>query len=205
MASTTHRKISRKELKQPDEFVTILDELGDWFLDNLTQVIIGAAVLIVVVALAFGFSFYEQHQARLVSQQFYQAINALSEKRYQAAAQGFSELAGTSPNSQLGHLSRFYLASAYLAQNQPSKARDALQAFLQNGGETLFRQMALTQLGVVDEELGAFGNAHIAYVEAAGLEGPEKARAEVGSARTLALQGDRRGAIREYQKFLAEN
>jgi predicted negative regulator of RcsB-dependent stress response len=205
MATTTHRRISRKELKQPDEFITIFDQIGDFIADNALQVVIGAVIVVVAIAAAFAFSFYEQHQRGIVSGQFYGAINALGDKRYAEAEQGFSRLAEQSPNSQLGHLAQFYLASTYLAENEPAKARDALQAFLQNGGETLFRQMALTQLGVTDEELGAYGNAHIAYVEAAQLDGPEKARAEVGVARTLALQGDHQGAIRAYQRFLTEN
>jgi predicted negative regulator of RcsB-dependent stress response len=203
--STHHHRISRKELKQPDEFLTVFDQISEFVLGNLAQVVLGTVIVLAVVGLAFAVSLYEQHQDRMASEQFYNAMSAMSEKRYDTAVQGFSQLATEHPNRQLGHLAQFYLGSAYIVQNQPAKAREALQAFLQNGGDTLFRQMALTQLGVADEDLGAYGNSHVAYVEAAGLEGPEKARAQIGAARTLALQGDRLGAIRAYQQFLQVN
>jgi cytochrome c-type biogenesis protein CcmH/NrfG len=65
--------------------------------------------------------------------------------------------------------------------------------------------MALMQLGVTNEDLGDFQSAHAAYVDAAQLNGPEKARAQVAAARTLALSGNSRGAIAAYQQFLQEN
>jgi cytochrome c-type biogenesis protein CcmH/NrfG len=65
--------------------------------------------------------------------------------------------------------------------------------------------MALTQLGVIDEDLNDYHGAHAAYVKAGQLNGPEKERAQVGAARTLALIGDRQGAIAAYQQFLREN
>ncbi len=205
MATPSHRKLSRKALKQPDEFVTTLERVGDLLANNLTRVIIGAVAVVAAAAIGFGFSFYAQHRERVTSAQFYGAINALSNSDYRTAEQNFTALTQDSPTSTLGRLARFYLATTYLAQSQPAKARDALKVYLAEGGDPLFRQMALTQLGVADEDLGDYRNAHVAYIAAAQLTGPEKARAQVGAARTLALLGDRQGAIDAYQRFLKEN
>jgi len=204
MAVPSHRKLSRKALKQPDEFVTTLDWIGDFVANHLARIIIGAVALIAVVVAVFAVSFYQKDRQRSVSRQFYQAINALSDKNYKAAEQGFSRLVIGS-GSNLGRLSRFYLASAYLAQNQTSRARDALRGYLADDGNRLFRQMALIQLGVTDEDLGDYRGARTAYLEAAQLAGPEKTRAQIGAARTLGLIGDRRGAIAAYQQFMREN
>jgi len=205
MATTPHRKLSRKALKQPDEFVTTLDRIGDLVADNLTRVIIGLVAVVAAVAIGLFFSFYSQYRQRITSEQFYRAISALSDKDYKTAEGGFSALAADDSSRALGRLARFYLATTYLAQNKTSEARDALRNYLADGGDRLFRQMALTQLGVTDEDLGDYHNAHAAYVEAAQLNGPEKARAQIGAARTLALIGDRQGAIAGYQQFLREN
>jgi len=205
MAVTSHRKISRKALKQPDEFVSILEWIGDFITANLVQVIIGAIVVIVVIVVAFAGSFYLQHRQRIASEQFYRTINALSDKDYKSAQQGFGTLARNDPGHTLGHLARFYLAVTYLAQNQPAAARSALQKYLAKSGDRWFQQMALTQLGVANEELRDYHDAHSAYVKAARLNGPEQVRAEIGAARTLALTGDRQGAIAAYQQFLREN
>jgi tetratricopeptide (TPR) repeat protein len=205
MAVSSHRKVSRKALKQPDEFVSTLDWFGDLVAANLTRVIIGAVAIVAGIAIVFVVSFYSQHHQRIASEQFYRAINALNDKDYKTAELGFSALVENESGHALGHLARFYLAAAYLAQNQASKARDALQDYLAGGSGNLFQQMALMQLGVADEDLGDYHNARAAYVKAAQLNGPEKARAEVGAARTLALLGDHQGAIAAYQQFLREN
>jgi predicted negative regulator of RcsB-dependent stress response len=205
MATPSHRKIPRKALKQSDEFVSTLDWIGDLVAANLARVIIGAVALVAAIVAVFAVSFYSQYRQRIASEQFYQAINALSDKDYKTAAEGFSILAQNDAGRTLGRLARFYLATTYLAQNQTSKARDELRNYLAEGGNSLFRQMALTQLGVTDEDLGDYHGAYAAYVKAAQLDGPEKARAQIGTARTLALIGDRQGAIAAYQQFLREN
>lgn len=204
MAVPSHRRVSRKALRQPDEFVGTLDLIGDWIAHNFTRVIIGAAVLVVAIAVALVVSLYSQHRQRVVSEQFYSAMNALSDKDYRTAEKSFSKLARQDSGSRLGHLAEFYLANTYIAQSQPSKARDALQSFLASGNR-LFRQMALIQLGVANENLGDYHDANAAYVKAAQLNGPEKARAQISAARTLARLGDRHAAIAAYQQFLREN
>lgn len=202
MATTTRRKLSRKELKQPDEFISFLDRAIDFVQQNLTRLILGGAGLIAALALIFALRFYSQHQERLAAASFYDATGALARKDYKAAEQGFKEMAASYPNRTLGRLARFYLASVYLDQGQPAKARDALTAYLDEDGPAPFTQLALCQLGVANEDLGDFRKAREAYVQAAAIEGPEQGRAQLGSARMLARLGDRQGAIAAYQAYL---
>jgi predicted negative regulator of RcsB-dependent stress response len=205
MAVPSHRKVSRKALKEPDEFVTTLDWIGDWVAANLPRVIIGAVALVAAISIVLVFSLYSEHRSRIASERFYRALNFLSDKDYQAAAKGFSSLAQDYSSDTIGRLAKLYLASTYLAQNQPARARDAIRSYLAVGADPLFRQMALMQLGVTDEDLGNYRDAYSSYVKAAQLNGAEKARAQISAARTLALAGDRRGAITAYQRFLREN
>jgi tetratricopeptide (TPR) repeat protein len=205
MAVPSHRRVTRKALRQPDEFVSTVDLIGDWIARNLTRVIIGVAVVVVIIVVSLVVSLYSEQRQRVVSGQFYSAINALSDKDYRTAEKLFSKLARHHSGSPLGHLAEFYLANTYIAQNQPSEARRALRTFLAGGSSRFFRQMALVQLGVANEDLGDYHDAHSAYVKAAQLNGPEKARAQIGAARTLAGLGDRDGAIAAYQQFLRDN
>jgi len=39
--ATSHYKINVKDLKQPDEFVTTVDRIGNYLVNNLMRVIIG--------------------------------------------------------------------------------------------------------------------------------------------------------------------
>jgi len=205
MATTTRPKLSRKELKQPDEFISFLDQTLAFVEENLSRVIFGAVALVALLGIIFAFRFYYQHQQRIAAEDFYTAVSALERKDYKAAEQGFMQLADHQPGQSLGRLARFYLGSTYLDQAQPSKARAALAAYLQAGGTPPFTQLALCQLGSANEDLGDFKKARDAYAHAAALEGPERERAALDSARMLALLGDRRGAIAAYQAFLKTN
>ena len=206
MATVTRPKLSRKELKQPDEFVSFLDQALEFLSQNATRVIFAAIGTVVLLAVVFTVRFYWQHQQRLAAESFYQAVSALDRKDYKAAQQGFSQLSMSEPDQALGRLSRLYLGSIYLDQGQALKARDELTAYLANNADASpFRQLALCQLGVANENLGDFRQARDAYVRAAAMEGPQRARAELGSARMLVRLGDRKSAVAAYQTFLRDN
>jgi predicted negative regulator of RcsB-dependent stress response len=201
----THRKLRRKELRQPDEFITFFENLRSFLLDNLVQVIIGACAAIALAAIGVGVYFYTQYRDRLVADQFYEAITALDHKEYKTAETDFSKLAEDHPHASLGRLARFYLAGCYMAEKEPAKARDALNQYLAGDDRPTFKSLALLQLGVAYEDLGQFQQAHQTYSEAAKLPGPQKMRAELAAARMLVREGRRDAAIAAYRQFLKEN
>ena len=201
----THRKLRRKELRQPDEFITFFENLRSFLLDNLVQVIIGACAAIALAAIGVGVYFYTQYRDRLVADQFYEAITALDHKEYKTAETDFSKLAEDHPHASLGRLARFYLAGCYMAEKEPAKARDALNQYLAGDDRPTFKSLALLQLGVAYEDLGQFQQAHQTYSEAAILPGPQKMRAELAAARMLVREGHKDAAIAAYRQFLKDN
>jgi predicted negative regulator of RcsB-dependent stress response len=202
---TPRYKLDRKELKQPDEFISFLDQAGDFITNNLARVIIGAVAVVAVVVIFYAFSFYQEHQRQVASSRFYDAITALDHQDYKTAAQDFDALATSNPHQSLGQLARLYLASTYTAENKDKQARAELQSYLADSDQPLYRGMALMQLGAANENLGDFKAAHDAYAQAADIAGPDKARAQIGVARTLIKLGDTRGGIDAYRQFLTEN
>jgi predicted negative regulator of RcsB-dependent stress response len=204
MPPTTHRrKITQKELKAPDEFTTLVENARDFFLNNLTQVIVSAAVVAAVGVIVTGVYYYERHRDSLVSARFYDAITALNGGQNKLAETQFKQLADEEPGRRLGRLARFYLASAYIADGELANARDALVAFLAEERDPTFRSLALTDLAVVYERMADWKKAASAYQQAAADQGPEQVRAELGVARMLAKSGDKQGAITAYRGFLA--
>lgn len=204
MPPTTHRrKITQKELKAPDEFTALVENARDFFLNNLTQVIVSAAVVAAVGAIVIGVYYYERHRDSLVSARFYDAMTALNGSQNKAAETKFKQLADEEPGRRLGRLARFYLATAYIADGDLANARDALVAFLAEERDPTFRSLALTDLAVVYERMADWKKAAGAYQQAAADPGPEQVRAELGVARMLAKSGDKQGAITAYRGFLA--
>jgi predicted negative regulator of RcsB-dependent stress response len=202
---TPRHKLDRKELRQPDEFITFLDQAGDFIAHHLVRVLIGAVALVAVIVIFYAISFYQGHQRQLASNRFYDAITALNHQDYKTAEQDFSALATDNPHQSLGQLAQLYVASAYMAENKDQAARTALQAYLAASDQPLYRGMALMQLGAADENLGDFKAAHDAYAQAADINGPGKARAQIGVARTLIKQGDAKAGIEAYRQFLTDN
>jgi predicted negative regulator of RcsB-dependent stress response len=204
MPPTTHRrKITQKELKAPDEFTTLIDSARDFLVNNLTQVLVSAGIVVAVAVIVVGVYYYERHQDYLASSQFYSAITALNAGHNKEAEAQFKKLADEEPGRRLGRLARFYMASAYLGDNDLPKARDALVAFLTEEHDPNFTSLALTDLAVVYERMSDWRKAAGAYQQAAGVQGPEQVRAELGVARMLAKSGDKPQAIAAYRNFLA--
>jgi tetratricopeptide (TPR) repeat protein len=201
----THRKISRKELKQPDEFQTIFETAGTFFELHMTEVLLGAAALLVVVAIALGLYYYEARRDRAAAARFDQALTDLQGGNYDTAEKELTSLAADEPHRAVGRLADLYLGTAYLAQKEPAKARDALLRYLAKDDATIFRGAALNDLAVTCEELGDYKQAEDAYRQASKLQGPDQARAELGVARMLHKQGKRTEAIDAYKDFLAQH
>ncbi|HEY6420935.1 MAG TPA: tetratricopeptide repeat protein, partial [Candidatus Binataceae bacterium] len=126
----THRKLSRKELKQPDEFITLFGQAREFFVNNVRQVLISAGIVAGVAAIAIAVYAYERHRDTVASDQFYHALSALNAKQYKDAEDSFAKLVDAEPGRRIGRLARFYLAETYLAENGLPHARDALIDFL---------------------------------------------------------------------------
>lgn len=206
MPPTSHRrKLTQKELRQPDDFTAFVENAQEFFLNNLRQVLISSGVVVLVGAVVVGVYYYERHRDTVASGQFYDAITALNAGKNKDAEAQFKKLADEEPSRRLGRLARFYMASAYMADGDLANARDSLVAFLAEERDPTFRSMALTNIAVVYERMADWKKAAEAYRQAAADPGPEQARAELGVARMLAKAGDKQGAIAAYRSFLTEH
>jgi predicted negative regulator of RcsB-dependent stress response len=203
--ASTHRKLRRKDLKQPDEFTTLVEAAGQYLTTHVGEILAGAALIAATIAVVIAVRFYQQHRAATAANQFYQAFTALDVKDYKGAEQGFLKLSHDAPGLQVGRLARFYLGTCYLEQNQLAQARDAFHDYLAGEHDPMFGSLAMVNLGVVYERLGKLDQAESSYRQAAGTPGPEQLRAQLAVARILAREGKSQSAIDEYRRFLNEH
>lgn len=201
----THRRLRRKDLKQPDEFVSLIEAARQFLSAHIVKAIAGAAAIIVVAGAVLGVRLYQQHRSAAAANQFYDAFNALDAKDYKFAEQLFGKLAASQSNLQVGRLARFYQATCNIEQGKLAEARDALKLYLANQPEPLFANLATINLAIVYERLGELKQAEATYREVARMHGPEQLRAELGLARVLMQAGKRQGAIDVYRNFLAKH
>jgi tetratricopeptide (TPR) repeat protein len=202
---THHKRLNRKELKQPDEFQSFVANAQQFLLHNIVQVVVSGSIVLAAGALAIGIYYYEVHRDTIAGDRFYTAIGELNQKNYKPAEADFEKLAADEPGREVGKLGRFYLGSAYFQEGQLEKARDALVAYVPDAKDDLFASMAYDDLGVIYEKMGDLPKAQGAYSQAAAIVGPEQTRAQLQVARLMAAQGDKVGAITAYQNFLMAN
>ncbi len=204
--ATTHRpKFRRKDLKQPDEFMTVAYSVEDFVEHHLTKVIAGA---IAVVLLALALFLIYQHTVSVrerAAEQFYEGFSALSAKDYKGAEQKFEVLIARHPSSTAAALARLYLGLAYFNSGDLADARKALEDYTQGSAPASLRELALMDLGAVYEQMGDYAKAASTYKKAADLKGPESNNARVAIARVLQLEGKRDAAIAAYRDFLNSN
>jgi len=198
----THYKIKRKELKQPDEFVTFVGSVRDFLADNWRQLLISAGIVLAGCLIVIATFAYERSRDRAAGERFSNALAALNSRQYKAAEEQFLKLAADEPNRRVGRLARFYAGTAYLALNELPHARDSFIAFIANEHDPAFNSLARLDLGVVYERIGDLDKAIGAYKQAAMAGGLEQPDAELGAARVLAKQGHPDAAIAAYREFL---
>jgi tetratricopeptide (TPR) repeat protein len=203
--ASTHRKLRRKDLKQPDELATLVESARDYLNTHLGEILSIAAVIAAAIVVVFAIRFYQQHRAATAANDFYQAFTALDAKDYTRAEARFQKLANDAPGLQVGRLAHFYLGTCYLQQNRLEPARDAFQAYLAGEHDAMFGSLAMVNLGVIYERMGKLADAEAAYRKAAAAPGPEQTRAQLSVARILDREGRRAAAIDEYRRFLNEH
>ncbi len=183
--------------------MTVAYSVEEFVQQHLNKVILGA--LMVLLAGAVFFLIYQHVNAakRAAAEQFYEGFSALNSKDYQRAEMKFDALIADHPSSAAAGLARFYRAIAYFDSGNLTKAREALQDYTRGHVPASLRELALMDLGIVDEQMHDYAAAIGAYRQAAELKGPESNNARIAIARVLQLQGKREAAIKAYQDFLS--
>ncbi|MCB1215195.1 MAG: hypothetical protein KDK66_06945, partial [Deltaproteobacteria bacterium] len=118
-----------KHKKRPDEFISLMDRLVRYFLEN-RNFFIGLLVLFFVFLGAYAF--YQYRQASLV-QEWSERLESALDKSGDEALKTWEELLAESPPSQLASLIAFKEASLYA---QKSQWKEASEAFMKAASET---------------------------------------------------------------------
>ncbi len=196
-------KLSRRDLNQPSEFLSFGDRALDFVKAYARSIGLAAGGVLAGVLIVAGIRQYQARQDRLTAESFYQAFTALQGHQYAQAENRFRQLARNQPRRRLGRLANFYLASCYLEQGQLNLARGALIDALASLDDSLFRGMALMDLGSLYEQSGDLKRAQATYREAISLRSSaDNLAAELALARIEAELGQKDAAVKDYRRFL---
>lgn len=200
------RKLRRKDIRQPDEFITTAERAWQWVRTHPLPV--GALAGAIVVLTAGGALFARSRAARAeaAAAAFAKAREELAAGHVKAAAAKFSEIERKYHGTPGASLAQLYEGHAAMRQGEPLRAAAAYQRYLEAGAASSYlRQEALVGLAAAREETGDVQAALSALAQAASIPGPFETEARLAEARLRVAAGEPEKARAIYASLLAEH
>lgn len=168
------RKIIKKKLKEPDEFISFTEQAFIFVKGHLKKIATGGIVLFLILLSIFLFQKWEEKKEGDAYQKFdsameiYQVLNTpnreASISEYKNLLEKFDEVIKEFPRTSSGKFSLLYVGNIHLHLGEFDEAIKAYQAFLQKAGkEKLYRYFGMEGLGYAYEEKKDYEKALEAY------------------------------------------
>lgn len=202
--ATASRRITRKELRQPDWFHVATQNALDQFNRHRLKVLAVLAALLLVILIISGWQIFKARHNAAASKEFGAALSLYQSQNYREAIAAFQKVQGYRW-SRYAALAYLYEANSYLSLNEPDKASAPAQRYLlATSPDTLYRQIALMTLANIEEKQNQCKQAIARYGEAERINGPLRQEARLGKARCAEATADIPGAISSYRDYLKE-
>lgn len=209
------RKIGRKELKKPDEFITISGKIVNWCRDNLrvvTGVGVGVALVFIIAGGVLLFRANREAKARDLYQEALtflptQSSESNGEADYTRATAKLEEVQQHYSSTTVATNALVDLGNIYFQQQKYSKAVSCYSDFLQRADLTHpLHAQVLESLGETHEAQGSLQAALEVYRRLAEEGAPVyQAQAQLYLGRVYEAIGDKDKAMIHYDNYLNEN
>lgn len=160
------RRIPKKKLKEPDEFISTTARMITWTVENLKLLLIGIVIgALVVLSLVFWRIRARNREVEALDV-FYRASEMLisaedpSSKGYQEAIDELERIQRDYSHTDVVQLAQLQLGQGFLNSKQYDRAVETYRKFLDsNPREGLYRLLALQNLGYAYEGQGDYQKA----------------------------------------------
>jgi len=197
------QRIRRKDLRQPDEFITLSRQVVSYVEERRTTFLFVLGGIVLLLAAIVAFRSVRASREASAAQAYVQAHALLDDKKYPEAATAFQQIADGYSSTSYADLALLQAANAQLLGGHAPEAAVIYQKVLdENPGTDYLRQLALVRLGESQEQSDKPAEAGRAYAAAADLQGPYAEEALAGQARVAEAAGDADTAKDLYARFL---
>lgn len=205
MSSARAKRITQKELKQPDEFVTASGRVVEWARENPDTVKYGAIGFVAVLLVIAGVSWWVTSRNDSANRQFYGAIELYKAEQWAEAYDGFKGLADSLGSTDYGRLATLYSARAAMQLDKPAEAIPFYREYLGGTTTVTLQQLARLNLGRALAKTGDSAGAKSELEAALALAGPAKPEVTLELAGVEDAAGATDRAIELYAAYLEDN
>jgi len=211
---TRTKKIIKKKLKKPDEFISFTEKAFIFISRHSKSIAIGGAVVLILLLSLYFYQKWEKDNDETADQmlslvlQTYQTTNGPyqegSLQNDKNVLEKFNEVVTKFPNTLSGKLSMLYKGNLCLRLGEFEEAIKAYEIFLQRAGkEKLYRSFAMEGLGYSYEGKKDYEKAINAYQKIIGLgENFQLGSAYLGMGRCYEKLGKNKESLESYRNFL---
>ena len=208
------QKITKKKLKEPDEFVTFAEKAFLYITQHLRPIATGGIIVLIALLSMYIFYRWEAKKEEEAQQKFnlavetYQTVSSPyregSLKEYKNVLEKFDEVLTKFPKTSSGKLSFLFKGNIHLRLGEFEEAIKAYQAFLQKGGgEKLYRLFALEGLGYAYEGKKDYEKALMTFQKVVEMgESFQLANAYLNIGRCDEELGKNKEALESYKNYL---
>lgn len=216
----------RKELKAPDDFMSIATRVIEWMAAHRKELLIGLAAVVVVGAAIWTWRHFATRSSLQAADEFATAVEVYrrpvkgepgaeqvdpktklfpnAKARAKAALEKLEPLVKDHGGSSQAHLAQLFIGNSLLTLGQPAKAVAAYQRFLSHSpDDPVLRAVALENLGYAHERQKQYAQALDAFKKMAQVPGQE-ARGLFHQARIHQAQGQAERAKKLLEEALAK-
>jgi tetratricopeptide (TPR) repeat protein len=211
---TSTKKIIKKKLKEPDEFVTATERSYLFVTHHFKPMAVGAGIVLVLLLLIFFFQRWENKNAEDANQIFNSAVETYqrvsspyregSLQEYKNVLERFNEVILKFPKTSAGRLAVLYKGNILLRLGEFDEAIKPYEGYLEKaGGKKLYRAFAMQGLGYAYEGKKDYEKARTAYQKVIDLgEDFQLANAYLGLGRCCEKMGKTKEALESYRNFM---
>jgi len=208
------KRITRRQIKQPDEFISTTEHVLLFVRDHLKKIVVGVGIVVVIVAAYVLFRVWEAKRENEASQRLNLAMEAVelvnspyregSPAEVKNALAKMEEIVNAFPKTSSGTFALLYKGNIHLKLGEFDEAIKAYDTFLsRSGSEKLYNLLALEGVGYAYEGKKDYGKAIDAYQRIIAMDQGFQAReARLQMGYCYEKLGKNKEAVENYRAYL---